>query len=639
MNRTRIYRSDCQISTYEINKIISKIDDNLIDEEWSITDAIEFFNIFKYLNEKKVIIEIENITNINEYQKKINMKIGKFLKNYQNKMPCLFDELNYYNYDSLFDVLCSFNYHNYITEKQFKIFIQTKNVNFNQILKYDKLVKKFDKQIKDVLLENSINAEVIINKCIENHKNDLPSSLKDEEIFNIISKYLDNKEININYIRKLISAPPYFKIPNELKLKAIKKERSEVDLLIKEGPMNYRDYFFKIIEDESKVPIKESFGISYYRKDFYLSWFNKNKNYVTLWNNFIIACNFLDKDYLLNLCSFNAENCITDIICMPKADFLYPINFIFQEKEIISNLCFKTYLEVLREIGISHESLLHWFFNSCLPLTFNINNFIFNIPPDNNSYQQKCTLYLIELERILKQYTLFAKNNKIDQELLQVSSEIPEVKSLNIPSLNIKKYVYCSSEWIQKIIFLLFNDQSLLSCLKNDNTIYTNFYELILSGISKKTDFDNFPNNPLDWLITNKIIGINAENYLTIINPHEVNIFYKLYKKEVISYWHCNHEEQNIINKFYEKKYVKFEDSLFSNSEKEYFQYYLNRKKYSNGFEIRNMFIHASNNNKEEVCKDNYYLTLELIDIIILKIYDDLSIYSKCQNSNKSDTF
>lgn len=52
----------------------------------------------------------------------------------------------------------------------------------------------------------------------------------------------------------------------------------------------------------------------------------------------------------------------------------------------------------------------------------------------------------------------------------------------------------------------------------------------------------------------------------------------------------------------------------------------MNKSKCTNGYDIRNKYLHGTNVNDEKQYESDYYLILKNIIIIVLKINDDLCL-------------
>jgi hypothetical protein len=72
-------------------------------------------------------------------------------------------------------------------------------------------------------------------------------------------------------------------------------------------------------------------------------------------------------------------------------------------------------------------------------------------------------------------------------------------------------------------------------------------------------------------------------------------------------------------------------------TEQSYFNYFLNKREFTNGLDMRNSYLHGTQTNPEEIQEHEYayYSYLKLLTLILLKIEDDLlftcSLLSKSQ--------
>ena len=81
------------------------------------------------------------------------------------------------------------------------------------------------------------------------------------------------------------------------------------------------------------------------------------------------------------------------------------------------------------------------------------------------------------------------------------------------------------------------------------------------------------------------------------------------------------------------------EDTLFNRLEQSYFNYYLNKREFTNGLDLRNSFMHGSNPKSEEIQKKYYYILLRILVLVVLKIHDDqvlrLKVMRLCESASK----
>ncbi|MFR8104544.1 MAG: hypothetical protein ACLU8F_05665 [Clostridia bacterium] len=75
---------------------------------------------------------------------------------------------------------------------------------------------------------------------------------------------------------------------------------------------------------------------------------------------------------------------------------------------------------------------------------------------------------------------------------------------------------------------------------------------------------------------------------------------------------------------------LKSESTLFSRSEIDYLNYYLNKSEFNNGLDLRNMYIHGTQPSEiesDQTHENNYMRILKIFVLAIIKINDDLCTY------------
>ena len=155
---------------------------------------------------------------------------------------------------------------------------------------------------------------------------------------------------------------------------------------------------------------------------------------------------------------------------------------------------------------------------------------------------------------------------------------------------------------------------------------YNEFYKLIIKEKVKLLDFENYQIGHIEWLIENKFIMEDKNGYLQFVNENKIYIFLDLYKNGVMSYWNCRKELRDEINILINENIVKFDNKLFTNDEQDYLNYHLNNSDFGNSLALRNRYVHGSQSNDDKLHKENYFIFLKIVIIIIVKINDDLCI-------------
>lgn len=634
MDRVKFYSEYDMACEWELDKIIERINDHSIEKEWSLEDVIEFFNILKYMQVEKFAEYIQEKTNVIciDYIKKIKAKIGKFIGFNKSVIISKYDDINFEGTEDFLEVIEIYGVYKDIPDFEFKMFLDKDNVPLYMVLKHKKIVDYFDYIVKDKIMSNSYNAETILSKFLENKDLHLPPSLTEEDILKLVDDYIeiDAERININVLRKIIHFPTGtgLNITDKIKLHAKRREKEESEKIFSQG-----------------TGMKSSVSISYEKgldeaikfntigngRDVSIVvnrvWIEENKDYPTLWNNFIHLFGIVDDKGQLTIVSKGNEVSALESAFMPSAKHLYRTSFIFGFKEMIANAQIYSYIQVLNVLGIRIEDMIEWFFNDYLSVEFSITDFIIKMPSGSSSYFEKCRTILPEIDRIFKQYNVLIEDGEIDQELIQISSSSVKVKE--VKSFISCKYVYPIGEWYKTATFLLLSDQSSLFYLPDKNEKYKNFLDLIIRDNVRKNDFQEYQIQRMNWLFDNGLVIENEEGFIKIADIKTIFILKELYYEDVLNYFHYEPSLRGVIDSLMEKEIVVFENSLLTRNEQDYLDFYLNKSKFTNGYDIRNRYLHGTNVNDENQYESDYYSILKLIIIIILKINDDLCLADK----------
>lgn len=633
MDRVKFY-SEYGACEWELDKIIERINDNSIDKEWSLEDVIEFFNILKYMQVERFAEYIQEKTNVIciDYIKKIKAEIGKFIGCNKSVIISKYYDINFEGTEDFLEVIEIYGVYKDIPDFEFKMFLDNDNVPLYMVLKYKKIVDYFDYIVKDKIMSNSYNAETILSKFLDNKDLHLPPSLTEKDILKLVDDYIeiDTERININFLRKIIHFPTGIglNITDKIKLHAKRREKEESEKVFSQG-----------------TGIKSSVSISYEKgldeaikfntigngTDVSIvvncDWIEENKDYSTLWNNFIHLFDIVDDKGLLTIVSKENELSTLESAFMPSAKYLYRTSFRFNFKEMTANAQINSYIQELNVLGIRIEDMIEWFFNEYLSVEFSVSDFIIKMPSSSSSYFEKCRTILPEIDRIFKQYNVLIEDREIDQELIQISSSSVKVKE--VKSFISCKYVYPIGEWYKTATFLLLSDQSHLFYLPDKNEKYKNFLDLIMRDNVRKNDFQEYQIKKMNWLFDNGVVIENEEGFIKIADIKTIFILKELYYENVLNYYHYEPNLRDVIDSLMQKEIVFFESSLLTRNEQDYFDFYLNKSKFTNGYDIRNRYLHGTNVNDENQYKSDYYSILKLIIIIIIKINDDLCLADK----------
>lgn len=625
MSKIKFYTEYNIAGTWEMGKIVEKINNDDIENDWDINDLLEFHNILKYIKIKRFSEHIiqETKVDIKKYEEKIKRKIGIFLSNHKDDFLQLFHNIDFDNTDDFFEVFEDYKVYKSIKTEGFKQLFEKENVHIYAVLRSKRLTYFFNEIVRSVLISDPSNAEIILSKYLKENDLHLPPSLTEADILILIQEYIMSPQVNINVLRKIITFPPNkgMKISDKVKLLAKRKADEEEERVFANETGIESEIKISYLEDQEEEILFSTEGrttsIKVSKK-----WIEENTDYPTLWNNFIYLFGFVDETMRLVFDSRKSESSALESVIKPQAAHLYYQSASFYFKEMVSDIEIKSYIQVLSVFDVKLEEMIEWFFDIYMREEFQINDFIVKMPSTDASYFEKCRTILPEIDRIFKQYNTLVEDGVIDHDLIQMSSS--SFKTKEIISFNRKKYVYSSNEWFKTASYFLFSDQSSIFHLPNKKKNHKNFFELINAEKINKSEFHEYQLKRMQWLFDNDLISENYLGYIQFVDLKVIYILKELYYAEVMSYWHYPEDIQVLIEKLNSLNLVDIETSLFSRNEQDYIDYYLNKSKFTNGHDIRNKYLHGTNTNDEKEYEIDYYMILKLFVIIVLKINDDI---------------
>lgn len=150
------------------------------------------------------------------------------------------------------------------------------------------------------------------------------------------------------------------------------------------------------------------------------------------------------------------------------------------------------------------------------------------------------------------------------------------------------------------------------------------------------SEYEEYQKKSIMHLVDKKIIQINERGFLSFVNFGEVAVLCDLYYNGFASVsYYRKHNMMNLIETLQQKDWIFFSGELLASPESDYFNYYLNKSDFSNGFDLRNKYLHGTQRKKgsdDELHKMNYYTLLMLYVIIVIKINEEF-----CERSGDFD--
>lgn len=645
MDRIKFYGKNDMTCSYFIDKSINYMKEFDKNKELDINDALECFNILEYYDNFTEIFQ-----DYIEYKNYINCAIGKFTGRFKGNFLELYEDV-YINYkDDFFKFINKFKIYKNIEEDNMKIFLENNTCMLIHILKQKSLVKKFEKILKDVILLNSKCAEMIIDRVYKLNNINMPSNIKNQDINDLLNKYISCKEVNFNYIDKIINCKKAFKslgnefnIQDKVMLNANRRYEEEKNRIF--ANTNEEDVIYSetniYIKKNQKEPLELIIKNNIYEYSLSYDWIDNNKDYPTLLNNFIYVFEYFDYNFRLSFVNKKVNTGLFEELFFTELETLYSKNSIFDELDMVSFGILGAYYNQLKNLKIFFEDIIKWFFEDYLLTEFNIKNYIINIPSKNSTFFEKCRFILPEIESILKQYQLYVEHKKIDIELMQVSSN--SLLFADYKSLFSKKYIYFKEKISLYYSQLLFSEKSTIYYLDKFKDKYTNFFSLITEENVLLNDFKEHQKIKINELIEQDFI-YEKNRFLKPKNIYRHIIFKELYENNTINILNIENISLQYFGKFIEKDYLgnitnwikkeidilidnntlEISEKFFSKDEVDYLNYYLNMSSFGNSLDLRNKYMHGTQKNSEEEHYKNYVIFLRIVIIIIIKINDEL---------------
>ena len=609
----------------KLETLLEKID---FDAGFDINDLLELYHGKRYFDNDLYLLSWDEDTK-NRYNVMTNKAWGlikSFWQEINDSNIIGHLEVVEFNYqDSFWELVNYFQTYKNIDKSIFSDILNKFSFQTSYILDCKNIVSYFDKELRDFLMAYHKSAELLLSNFEEKHTRERPAiffpaslSLKDKEA--IMDLYLDNPEANLNYVRLMEKSKdsPQLKLSAKLKLKA-KRKALQLNNEIFEKGHSWKEGVEIAIAKDQKEPVKFS-RTDNILKVCYSRDFLDSIPETSLFQVFKSIFEYLDNTALITLVSKTSELDVMETIFIQSVNE-YHYGTVFQKKRMLSNGQLFLFNDYLKSRNSSLEEVITIVVGEYLRVRFNV-VLQFRFPSKDATYLEKIRTLSPEFEFLLRQYHAFVNDGEIDLELLQINSS--PLWFSEIPSLVTKKYVYSDNDTIRSLKFLFFSDQSPLHYVEPFNSKYSQLYELL---INENVSIDNFANHQrprIDKLIEDDYLLLDDSNFVRIKKTFMLFLIGELHHSNVISYWHYPEAIRWTMDDMAAENLITFSNTLFSREELNYFNYHLNKKEYTNGFDLRNKYLHGTNTTSEKEHELDYFTLLKLLILVLLKIEDDL---------------
>lgn len=601
---------------------------------YDINDILELYNVYLYVDDLALPRDLEQ----HKVEKFVNLKpnilkaISSFFKTITEEN--ILETIQDVRFDYHEDLLKLFEKHKLYErvspQRMLQVLNSSKVATWN-ILANKEIVRLYNQDIRAMILSDTENAEHIIQKYFEKSVRQdvhLPQSLTAEDVHDILERYINSTNANPNYVQLIAQARPIPSagIDDKIKLLAKQKHTEWNDNFFKENAGSLLFATEVAISDSQKETVDISQDGQTTTFTYSKKWLKQNSDNLSTLSNFIHIFPIVNKHMLLTLPSYSSQLGIVERFMKVAGRDEYPEGIHFQFIDQSTFMQTMMYENFLRTEGQELENVVAWYFNKYLKDTFGVDGFNYVASSTGATYLERCKQVFSEMDSVMKQFKLYVENGTIDQELLKITSKSPDYNE--IPSQLSDKYAYTTeSPEIFEIIHYLFSDQSGLTYI-NETLKDKDFASLLANHEIKYREFHDYQKHSLDKLIAWGIIK-KASKRLVFQSKRQIQILKNLFQTEALSYYHYSTEGRAEINAMVGKGWLTKEGALLTKPEAEYFSYYLNQKKFSNGHDLRNIYMHGTMSKDDKADNNMHYKTyiiaLRLIIALVIKIDDDFS--------------
>ncbi|WP_330537498.1 hypothetical protein [Bacillus amyloliquefaciens] len=599
----------------------------------NINEAIELYNIIKYVKDDTFLLYLGEDKEewLKEKDGIAKSLVGKYI-NHHSDILAEYEEVDF-EYKECFWEIIEKRKLGDITESRFKVFLDKLDVFAWQIFKQYKLVMKYDVELREYMLINPEGStNLLLDKYLLKHRSEreesyLPQSLTTEDKEKIISTYIDLDKPNLNYTRLLsnVQNTKEFALDTRVKLKAKRvSERLERELF-KDGSGRGTEIIVEFKENVEGT-VKQHFTLSKVGTEVDKEWLESNLDNPTLLNNFIYIFEFVNNDMVSK---FPYNEIYASVF--ERFGFAHEKEYktctAFSIRESLSLAQMHVYYSFLKSKNKDLEAIIEWFFNVYLKEEFYIEDFTIKLPPIDNPNFEKCKSIFPTIESIIKKYRFYLEDGYIDEELVQMESK--PLPFSECPSMTKDRYVYIAPNNDGAIILrnIMFSDQSNLTYFPNYGDIqYNTLIERLTTDKLYLHDIEDYQKSSLDWLIEHDYVTVNDDNEIMLVNRNRTLIHYYIHINGVVVTSKLTNALKQEVDKLLNERVLVSENTLLTRQESNYIDYYLNKKNFINGYDLRNKYLHGTSSSYENENEHyvNYLHALRLLITIMIKINDDL---------------
>lgn len=594
-----------------------------------VNDILELASIRLYIK-NELFLRSWDEEKINCYKNIVNKFppiIARFLNNWLSlKFTDKYDSIEYEYRDFFWTSIADLGCFKSLAKDDFSIWLKNHEHELYDILKHEKLVNRFSAELLPVIKKSKIATELLIEYSLFDPQKQIcwPKALSNSDKRQMVVDYIRNKNINVNYLRKIQessrNAEP--KIDNEIRLMA---KQAYEKWLVKHAKGHH------IGVQVTSVPSMDK-PFRYYEKDttafaeINSEWVRVHLDFQSVFLMLKVYFQFVDGDNRSMLPFYERQRLLFADMGVPRNNKeVYPKDCVtFVIHSLLYNALIDSYRKELLKNKLYFENLFKCFFEEWLPLAYGINYFTFNPPGFQTTDLEKIKIILPEIERVLKIYKMFQKGN-VDMDLLNsFSSPLGELNELK--SLSKRKYVYPAQKGYGVFNVLFSGHLSLTPLLKSKEVFYKNFYKRLQKETVLYNELDDYGRELLQHLV--KAGCVSVKDGIVEYDQEKCNALKEIHDNELLNILSLKPQDCQCIEGLIETGVIEASDSLFSINEQDYISFVWDDK-FKNGLAIRNRYLHGAYPTDERRIHWDYIEILKLLVMIMISMDEEFATWRK----------
>ena len=635
-DRVHFYSScDMSIPMYinRMSEVVKSYEDGKRPD--GINDYLEMFHIVQFIEHEKYPADWEEsrIAGVKQYKGKV---AAYFSQLKPKEFPALYAEAERGYKSTIWQIIDTFKIKGLITEPVLREILAEHPWKLKDLLKYSWIVEKNNALLAGLLKENEHTAEWLLEEYVEDDRLDnrkklyFPKFLTGQDKDAIIRNYVNSDKANLNYVRLVLAAKRSADFPlHPLTIKAArKKEKTLNEAIFAMGAVHVASYGVALTVEQN-APVRERKVDEEGR-----TMFVYNKKFIDDCKDatVIYYCGqvfeFTEPYGFITLISKDAEMDAFEKVTGFHARNTYDIDMVFRMRENLSHLQLLALEQALKANDRDLEGVVKDFYESFLKEEYGYAGLPLTLPKESDEQILKIRSLVIEMDAVSHQYDCYVEYGSIDKDIVELT---PPQKLTQTKSLITRRYCVLNEEnnEVWYLLHLLFGSQSMLFFVEPcKDAHFKNYYELLVSGIDVRyDDYENYQKPYIDSLLDKGYLTKGEDGVLRCQKMQEIEVLKHLYEYRACSYWGYPKKEREILDEMVSKGWIEFDAHLLSPAERDYFSYYLNNEKFTNGPAIRNNYAHGTTPSySEEKHLHNYLQILVLFILLLLKISEDLDM-------------